>query len=141
MLLRYDIKTGEPLGFVVRDLGGIRVHPETLRSSTGVDFQFLPGHCVVTTTLEETYPKFYHTFVHNHMQRLIRVLGLHSNGLGWEILRGHLRETIPRDHPVYAGWLSGNSKFVTSKSLLRMRMQDLYRDVSIFFCYSFSGLI
>ncbi|TFK75106.1 hypothetical protein BDN72DRAFT_558264 [Pluteus cervinus] len=128
VLVRYNATTGEVLGFVVRDLGGIRVHPATLRESTGVDFEFLPNHCVVTSTLEETYPKFYHTFVHNHLQRLIRVLGLHSNGLGWEILRKHLRNNIPADHPVYAGWLGG-AKFVKSKSLLRMRMQDLYRDM------------
>ncbi|KAF5371850.1 hypothetical protein D9615_009541 [Tricholomella constricta] len=78
VLARFDITTGEPTGFIIRDLGGLRIHPETLRESTGVDFQFLPGHCVVTASLEETYPKFYHTFVHNHVQRLIRILGMHS---------------------------------------------------------------
>ncbi|KAF8640269.1 hypothetical protein AX16_010164 [Volvariella volvacea WC 439] len=129
VLMRYDTKTGQILGFIVRDLGGIRVHPATLKQSTGIDFAFLPSHCVVTGTYEETFPKFYHTFVHNHLQRLIRVLGLHSNGIGWRLLRRHLRNNIPEDHPTFKCWLAPESKLVTSKSLLRMRIQDLYRDM------------
>lgn len=130
MLVRVDSTTGEPLGFVVRDLGGIRVHPATLRATTGVDFEFLPGHCVITKTLEETYPKFYHTFVHNHIQRLIRILGLHHDGRGWEILRRHMEAVIPLDHGLRKAWFSVESKTVPSKCLMRMRMRDSYREVS-----------
>jgi len=130
VLARFDTATGKLLGFVVRDIGGIRVHPPTLRQSTGVNFQFLPGHCVVTETLEETYPKFYHTFVHNHIQRLIRVLRLHHNGLGWEMLRQHMEAVIPVDHALKRMWLNPDSKLVPSKCLLRMRMRDSYREVS-----------
>lgn len=129
VLARFDIATGNLLGFVVRDIGGLRIHPPTLRQSTGVNFRFLPGHCVVTETLEETYPKFYHTFVHNHMQRLIRVLRLHHNGLGWEMLRRHMAAVIPADHPLQKMWLSPDNKVVPSKCLLRMRMRDSYRDM------------
>lgn len=132
VLARFDVATGEPLGFVVRDLGGLRIHPDTLRKSTGVDFQFLPGHCVVTETLEETYPKFYHTFVHNHIQRLIRVLGMHHNGRGWEMLRRHMDNVIPADHQLRKIWLSRDSKMVPSKCLMRMRMRDSYREVRSF---------
>jgi hypothetical protein len=114
----------------VRDIGGLRIHPRTLRKSTGVNFQFLPGHCVVTETLEETFPKFYHTFVHNHMQRLIRVLRLHHNGLGWVMLRRHMEAVIPTDHPLQKIWLSPDNTLVLSKCLLLMRMRDSYRDVS-----------
>ncbi|KAG5721095.1 hypothetical protein E4T56_gene7532, partial [Termitomyces sp. T112] len=126
VLARFDVTTGELLGFVVRDLGGLRIHPETLRQSTGVDFHFLPGHCVVTETLEEIYPKFYHTFVHNHIQRLIRVLGLHADGRGWEMLREHMGAAIPDDHHLRELWLSPNSKLLPSKCLMRMRMRDSY---------------
>ncbi|KAG5652766.1 hypothetical protein H0H81_003704 [Sphagnurus paluster] len=131
VLARFDIATGEPIGFVVRDLGGLRIHPETLRASTGVDFQFLPGHCVATETLDEIYPKFYHTFVHNHMQRLIRILGMHSNGHGWEILRTHMGATIPANHPLRKIWLSPDSKLLPSKCLMRMRMRDSYRELKL----------
>ncbi|KAF8071692.1 IucC family-domain-containing protein [Lyophyllum atratum] len=129
VLARFDVTTGEPIGFVIRDLGGLRVHPETLRRSTGVDFQFLPGHCVVTETLEEIYPKFYHTFVHNHMQRMIRVLGLHDDGRGWEMLREHMGNSIPENHELRKIWLSSDSKLLPSKCLMRMRMRDSYREM------------
>ncbi|KDR79022.1 hypothetical protein GALMADRAFT_137986 [Galerina marginata CBS 339.88] len=129
VLARFDIVTGNLRGFVIRDLGGLRVHPPTLRESTGVDFQFLPGHCVATRTLEEIFPKFYHTFVHNHIQRLIRVLGLHYNGRGWEMLRQHMKAVIPCDHPVWNVWMNSSSRTVNSKCLMRMRMRDSYRDM------------
>jgi len=126
ILVRLDSSTGEPLGFVVRDLGGLRIHPDTLRESTGVDFQFIPGHCIITGSVEETYPKFYHTFVHNHIQRLIRVLGLHYDGRGWELLRKHMEAVIPRDHGLWSAWLDPKSTEVPSKCLMRMRMRDSY---------------
>ncbi|KAG6865895.1 hypothetical protein C0991_010728 [Blastosporella zonata] len=129
VLARFDIHTGEPIGFVIRDLGGLRIHPETLRQSTGVDFQFLPGHCIATGTLEEIYPKFYHTFIHNHIQRLIRVLGMHTDGSGWEMLREHMGASIPVDHELRELWLNPDSKLLPSKCLIRMRMRDSYREM------------
>lgn len=131
VLARFDLTTGDVKGFVIRDLGGLRIHPPTLRESTGTDFQFLPKHCVATNTLEEIFPKFYHTFVHNHIQRLARVLGLHYNGRAWEILREHMERVIPKDHPVWKVWMEPNSTSVNSKCLMRMRMRDSYRDVSL----------
>lgn len=141
MLARFDITTGEPLGFVIRDLGGLRIHPATLCESTGVDFKFLPDHCVVTSTVEETYPKFYHTFVHNHLQRLIRVLGMHCNGLGWEILRTHLEAVIPENHGLRQAWLSSEGANVPAKCLMRMRMRDMYREVNYCQIYPSDPLI
>ncbi|KAJ7164011.1 IucC family-domain-containing protein [Mycena crocata] len=123
-LLRFDIATGKPLGFVVRDLGGLRIHPPTMNASLGTNFEFLPGHCVVTSTLEETYPKFYHTLIHNHLQRMIRLLGLHSNGVGWEMLRGHLRNVIPQDHGLWKSWMETDT--VAGKCLMRMRLQSVH---------------
>ncbi|KAJ7116428.1 IucC family-domain-containing protein [Mycena epipterygia] len=123
-LLRFDIATGKPLGFVVRDLGGLRIHPETMNASLGTDFKFLPGHCVVTETLEETYPKFYHTLIHNHLQRLIRVLGMHYNGRGWEMLQGHLANVIPADHGLWKSWMETDT--VAGKCLMRMRLQGVH---------------
>ncbi|KAF8896586.1 IucC family-domain-containing protein [Infundibulicybe gibba] len=129
VLVRINHVSKLPVGFVVRDLGGLRIHPATLRQSTGVNFQFLPGHCVITGSVEDTYPKFYHTFVHNHIQRLIRVLGMHSNGRGWEMLRAHMRSVIPESHGLRSAWLKEDSSEVPAKCLLRMRMQDMYREM------------
>ncbi|KAJ7671582.1 hypothetical protein DFH06DRAFT_1366688 [Mycena polygramma] len=123
-LLRFDVATGALRGFVVRDLGGLRIHPPTMNASLGTNFEFLPGHCVVTSTLEETYPKFYHTLIHNHLQRLIRLLGLHYNGVGWEMLRGHLKAVIPQDHGLWKAWMETDT--VAGKCLLRMRLQSVH---------------
>ncbi|TFK28163.1 hypothetical protein FA15DRAFT_665648 [Coprinopsis marcescibilis] len=128
MLLRVDKSTRQIIGFVLRDLGGLRIHPPTLRKSTGIDFQFLPKHCIATETLQQIYPKFYHTYVHNHIQRLIRLLDLHSSGIGWEILRRHMNAAIPPDHELKKLWLSPSSHAVESKCFMRMRIQDSYRD-------------
>ena len=130
VLVRLDSQSKSVLGFVIRDLGGIRIHPPLLRQSTGIDFQFLPGHCVAADSLEETFAKFYHTFVHNHVQRLIRVLDLHCNGIGWALLRKYMREVIPPGHALEREWLDPSSTEVLSKCLMRMRMRDSYRDVS-----------
>ncbi|KAF4613986.1 hypothetical protein D9613_007630 [Agrocybe pediades] len=129
VLLRFDIATKQLRGFIIRDLGGLRIHPATLCKSVGVDFRFLPGHCVATQTLEEIFPKFYHTFIHNHIQRLIRLLGFHHNGRGWEMVREHMSSMIPEEHPAWRVWMSPSSKTVNSKCLMRMRMRDSYRDM------------
>ncbi|KAJ4479333.1 IucC family-domain-containing protein [Lentinula aciculospora] len=128
VLARFDVATGRLLGFVIRDLGGLRIHPPTLVKSIGTDFAFLDGHCIATGTVEEAYPKFYHTFIHNHVQRLIRVLGMHHDGSGWEILRHHLKEIIPVDHGLYKAWLDPSRSVVSGKCLMRMRLQGSYRD-------------
>ncbi|KAJ7056636.1 IucC family-domain-containing protein [Mycena amicta] len=135
--LRFNATTGELLGFVVRDLGGLRIHPETMNASLGTNFEFLPGHCVVTGSLEETYPKFYHTLVHNHLQRLIRLLGLHYNGVGWEMLRKHLRRVIPQDHGLWKAWME--TDMVAGKCLLRMRLQSVHDKVEPQHCCLFPG--
>ncbi|KAH7876973.1 IucC family-domain-containing protein [Lentinula edodes] len=128
VLARFDISTGRLLGFVIRDLGGLRIHPPTLVKSIGTDFAFLQGHCIATETVEEAYPKFYHTFIHNHVQRLIRVLGMHYDGSGWEMLRRHLKRVIPADHGLHKAWLDPCSSVVSGKCLMRMRLQGSYRD-------------
>ncbi|VDC02812.1 unnamed protein product [Peniophora sp. CBMAI 1063] len=128
-LVRLSRSTKRVRGFVMRDLGGLRVHAETLRASTGTDFQFLPGHCVVTASVEEAAKKLYHTLVFNHLQRLARSLGLHHDGSGWGLLRKHLEAKIPRDSWLWNVWLSEDGAHsVSGKCLLRMKLAGLYRD-------------
>ena len=76
---RFDLHTRALKGFIIRDFGGLRVHPETLKQTTGVEIDFLAGHSVIARTLEDVYTRMYHTIIHNHFQQLIRVLGLHYN--------------------------------------------------------------
>ncbi|KAF9048461.1 IucC family-domain-containing protein [Panaeolus papilionaceus] len=124
---RFDIKTKEIKGFIIRDFGGLKVHPETLKETTGVDLDVIDGHSVIASTLQEVYTRMYHTIIHNHFQQLIRVLDLHYNGIGWDVVRRQLRENIPSDHPLYAIWLSEDVKTFPGKCFMRMRMSSMYR--------------
>jgi Ferric iron reductase FhuF-like transporter len=126
------------LGFVMRDLGGIRVHPPTLLSSTSTPqeaFRFLPNHCIVTKTREEAAAKLYHTLVQNHLQRLARVLGLHYLGEAWDVVRGHLAREMVRQGEngrwLYDVWMREGAVSVEGKCLLRMKLVGVYRDVSV----------
>ncbi|KAG6880105.1 hypothetical protein C0992_005812 [Termitomyces sp. T32_za158] len=126
-LARFDLVTKELKGFIIRDFGGLRVHPETLKASTGVDLDVHEGHSIIAPDLDDVYTRMYHTVFHNHLQQLIRVLGLHYNGRGWDVVREHLNAVIPKHHPLYAAWLSPERKSLPSKCFLRMRMSGMYR--------------
>ncbi|KAF8593335.1 hypothetical protein BDV93DRAFT_612275 [Ceratobasidium sp. AG-I] len=126
-LARFDMVTKELKGFIIRDFGGLRVHPETLKATTGVDLDVHEGHSIVASDLDDVYTRMYHTIFHNHLQQLIRVLGLHYNGRGWEIVREHLKAVIPAGHALYEAWLSPERKELPSKCFLRMRMSGMYR--------------
>jgi hypothetical protein len=126
----------------MRDMGGLRVHPATLAASTtgvgsgsGPEFAFLPGHCVVTSTREEAAKKLYHTLVHNHLQRLARVLRLHGAGAGrdgnaWSIVREHLTREIPRGSWLWSAWMDETVRSIAGKCLMRMKLEGVYREVS-----------
>jgi siderophore synthetase component len=127
------------LGFIMRDLGGIRVHPPTLRSSTNTPqetFQYLPNHVIVTKTREAAAARLYNTLVQNHLQRLARVLGLHYSGEAWGIVRRHLEREITKQGEngrwLYDFWLREGASEVEGKCLLRMKLVGSYRDVSTF---------
>ncbi|KAF7424254.1 hypothetical protein PC9H_009560 [Pleurotus ostreatus] len=124
---RFDLDTKELRGFIIRDFGGLRIHPETLKASTGVDVDFVEGHSIIAEDLDDVYTRMYHTVIHNHLQQLIRVLGLHYNGRGWRIVRKHLHAIIPHDHGLYVSWLSPENKTFPGKCFMRMRMQGMYR--------------
>lgn len=133
-LARFDRKSGELKGFVIRDFGGVKVHNETLKQSTGEELDILPDSCVEAHTLDEVSKLLYHTLFHCQFQRLIRVLDLHYNGAGWEIVRNKMSELIPKDHVMWPMFM-GHEK-VPGKCLVRMKIDELYRDVSSCFAAS-----
>ncbi|KAH9987280.1 IucC family-domain-containing protein [Russula compacta] len=109
-------------GFIIRDFGGLRVHPPTLLASTGVALDVSPGHSIVAETLDDVYTRMYHNMIHNHFQQLVRVLGLHYNGKGWQVIRPRLREAIPCGHILEQAWLSGEVKSLPGKCYMRTRL-------------------
>ncbi|KAJ6523991.1 IucC family-domain-containing protein [Mycena capillaripes] len=120
---RYDLKTKELIGFVVRDIEGLRVHVETLRASTGIELDLVPHHVVAEP--HELYAQMYDTGIRNHLQQLIRTLGLHYSGSGWALVRRHLQEQIPRQHTLYDAWLHPENKTFSGKCFMRMCLEDL----------------
>ncbi|KAJ7510428.1 IucC family-domain-containing protein [Mycena galericulata] len=124
---RFDLKTKELLGFIIRDFGGLRVHRESLHASTGIELDFLEGHSIIAKDPNDVYERMYHTAIHNHLQQLIRVLGLHYSGIGWALVRRHLRAIIPREHALYSAWLAPENKTFPGKCFMRMRCEGMYR--------------
>lgn len=127
-------------GFIIRDFGGLRVHPPTLLASTGVTLDATPGHSIVVETLDDVYTRMYHTVFHNHLQQLVRVLGLHYNGKGWHVIRARFREAIPRGHTLEKAWLGEETKTLAGKCYMRMRLVGESRFVSLFFASSRSSV-
>jgi len=129
---RFDIQSKELKGFIILDFGGLRIHPPTLKASTGLDLDDVmpPQYSVRAKTLDQVYARSYHTIVHNHLQRLIRVLQLHYNGLGWKVVREQLSKNIPIDHPLYDAWLSPSRRTVPGKAFMLMRTLSMNWNVS-----------
>lgn len=128
-MARFDRKTGQLKGFVIRDFGGVKVHNETLKKSTGCELDIMPDSCVEAQTLDEVSKLLYHTLFHCQFQRLIRVLDLHYNGIGWEIVRNRMTELIPKEHVMWPMFMEHDK--VPGKCLVRMKIDELYRDVSV----------
>ena len=61
---------GRPRGFIVRDLGGIRVHRPRLVAA-GHALDLAPGSFTITDDLAEAQGKLMHTLVHAHLAALL----------------------------------------------------------------------
>ncbi|KAF8506287.1 IucC family-domain-containing protein [Hysterangium stoloniferum] len=132
-LARFDMQTRELKGFVIRDFGGLKIHPPSVIASTDLqtlDDIIAPGHSIIVDMLEDVHTRLYHTLIHNHLQQLIRVLGLHYSGAGWRIVRRRLNEQIPHDHELRKLWLSPETQTLPGKCFMRMRLQGMYRTAS-----------
>ncbi|PIA14897.1 hypothetical protein COEREDRAFT_45656 [Coemansia reversa NRRL 1564] len=124
-LLRIDAKSGALKGFVVRDFGGVKVHRETFRLSTGVDIEMLPDACTDAKNMYEVFDLAYHTLVQCQLHRLIRALDLHYHGDGWDIVRKSFEQRVSKDHPLHHVWYQASFDF---KCFISMKLGGLYRD-------------
>ena len=129
-MARFDLKTKELRGFVLRDLEAVSIHPETLYTTTGVKLDCPGGNRQNVPDLDRLYTKAYYLAIINHLQRLIRVLDLHFNDQGWEIVRKHLSQSIPKDHPLYNAWLSPERKISHTAGFFRPRVTGIDKSVS-----------
>ena len=119
-MARFDSVSTELKGFIIRDLSAFKVHLKTLKATTGVEKDIPPLQCA--STLDDVYAQIYHDAINNHLQPLIRVLELHYNGHGWQILRQQLQNNIPADHPLFSAWLSPDKKTLDVAHNLRKEL-------------------
>ncbi|KAF8419523.1 hypothetical protein EV426DRAFT_567368 [Tirmania nivea] len=126
-LARFDRATGELKGFLIRDFGGIRVDRETLKASTGVDIDVIPKSPIIAKELSDVINKLYHSLFYLHLQRLIRVLDLHSNGFGWRCVREALDRNFPNNESEIYKTIR-TQKRMPGKCFIRMKLAEQYRD-------------
>ncbi|KAJ1886070.1 hypothetical protein LPJ66_009811, partial [Kickxella alabastrina] len=125
-LVRVSATTGIPVGFVIRDFGGIMVHMPTFsEASHGAIIPMLPGNSTTAESPEEAYGVAFHALVQCQIHRLVRALGLHYAGGGWQIVREEFARVVPRDVPLWQAWMREE---VPLKSFVTMKLGGLYRD-------------
>ncbi|RPB26490.1 hypothetical protein L211DRAFT_835324 [Terfezia boudieri ATCC MYA-4762] len=123
-LARFDRATGELKGFLIRGFGAIRVHVETLKASTGVPMDVAPTSPIIAKDLSDLVNKLYHSLFLLHLQRLIRVLDLYSNGFGWRCVREALDRNFPNNESeIYKAIRT--QKRMPVKCFVRMKMAGL----------------
>ncbi|KAI8140145.1 IucC family-domain-containing protein [Fennellomyces sp. T-0311] len=126
VLARMDRSTGELTGFVIRDFGGLRIHNETLRRTCGIELDILPNSPVAAKSMDNVYNSLYHTLFSNHLQRMIRVLGMHHNGRGWQMVRQYFSELVSSSDPMYRYFMEQEK--ILGKCFVLMKIEGLYRD-------------
>jgi siderophore synthetase component len=119
-----EIVDGRPAGFIVRDLGGIRIHGGRLRAA-GESLEVHPDSFIVTDDLAELRGKLAHCALHAHLGTLVGWLEDHL-GLPAKRAWSTVAEVI-RD--AYGGIRHDDLEAlaaprVRAKALFTMRIQD-----------------
>ncbi|GET03085.1 hypothetical protein RCL_jg8271.t1 [Rhizophagus clarus] len=127
VLARFDSKSGELVGFVVRDFGGIRLHQDTLFESIGEKADVLKESYTEVKTSLEVYDWMYITLIFNNVQRFARALHLHHNGIGWDIVRKYFKQIVPRDHLLYKTFLEQDK--LKYKCYMKTKLGGLSRNL------------
>jgi D-ornithine---citrate ligase len=92
------VHAGRPAGFLVRDLGGIRVHRGRL-DAAGHELALDPASFIATDDEAEATDKWVHAVVHAHLAGLIRVLVAafgYDEALGWRRLADTITGCLDR---------------------------------------------
>lgn len=58
--------------------------------------------------------------IQDHLHQLIRVLGLHYNGIGWGIVRKRSKDVVPKEHALATSWYGEDAFEAEGKCFLRM---------------------
>lgn len=104
----------------------------TLRDRGYTLYSALPDSFVTTDVQEEVWDILHHTLFNNNINHLIQSLGLHRNG-GWSIVREELKKVIEESTvgPTQELLAHLSKDQVHLKCFLKMKLEGLYRDVSL----------
>jgi siderophore synthetase component len=127
---------GHLCGFIVRDLGGIRLHRDRLRAA-GHSLTLAPGSFLATDDVAEVQTKLAHTLFHAHLTAVFawaHDLGADPSA-AWDYTHSVVRNALsawsadPRLAPACAADQSALlAKTTRAKSLLRMRLDERTSD-------------
>ncbi len=120
------IKNGQIHRMMIRDLGGIRIHKETLQSRFP-NFQ-VKNTSVLTENIKDVSRKFHHAVIQNHLGELVFVLSGYL-AIGelkfWGLISGIIEDSLDKElvnFPLTYSELF--SKNIETKSLLSMRIHN-----------------
>lgn len=127
---------GRLCGFIVRDLGGVRLHRARLRAA-GHAITLAPGSFLATDDLAELQTKLAHTLLHAHLTAVFaaaQALGA-DPAAAWQYTRAVIRDALaawsadPRLAPACAADQTALLAPETrAKALLRMRLDERTSD-------------
>jgi D-ornithine---citrate ligase len=132
------IELGRPVGFIVRDLGGIRVHRPRLRRA-GHSLELAPRSFIVTDDEPAGLAKLTHALIHAHLAAVIGVLldyGL-PEAEAWSMVHAQIDACLcawARDPALQDACAFDRARLFAAstqaKALLRMRIDDRSSDYS-----------
>jgi siderophore synthetase component len=133
ILARVDKSTREVVGFVVRDLGGIKCYSPKLRQKGYVLSSALPGSFIITDSEEEAWGVIRHTVIQSHIQHLVHRLRLEP-AKAWRGVRDQVQTILASRKDSentlrFAEFLF--APMVKNKAFLGMKLKGLYRDVRL----------
>jgi siderophore synthetase component len=96
-LLRLDPSSKEIKGFVIRDLGFMRIHRPTFQKTTSSDIE-TPKTSIYTETLEEVYRYMFNPAIIGHLSYFVRAL--YPGLAGWKVVREELERIIPNENTI-----------------------------------------
>ncbi len=120
--------------FIARDLGGLRLHENTLMDK-GYSITAYPNSATITDDRQEVVNKFLHSIIQYHLGELILLLARHyqvSENTFWKIVKQQLMERFNhlKGQVDIARWQQEFSAIFEQdwqfKGLMRMRLNDVY---------------
>lgn len=122
-----------PIFMIARDLGGSRIHAQTLRNK-GFDFKPYPNSEIIVNHSLEVTNKFLHTVIHSHLGEIILLLAQYyqtNENIFWKIIKNNLtiRFQKLKNNTDLGRWQQEYKAIFNDdwqvKSLLSMRLNNL----------------